>query len=75
MHASYSPDCKSSEEGTVGTLLSWAVMGLLLFCLANDDISTFQEIASQIDLVWCAAFVDLSAFAGRTGQYFFKKSV
>lgn len=51
-----------------------AVMGLLFF-LANDGISSFQEIASQIDLLWCAAFLDLSTCAQRIGQYFFKKSV
>lgn len=38
--------CRSSEEGSVGTLLSRAVTGLL-FYLENGDISTFQEIESQ----------------------------
>lgn len=42
----YCLGCRSSEEGTVGPLLSCAVMGLL-FYLENGDISTFQEIESQ----------------------------
>lgn len=74
VHGKYSPDCRSSEEGTVGTLLSCTVMGLL-FWLANDDISTFQKTASQIDLLRHAAFLDLSSFAQRIGQYFFQKTV
>jgi len=44
----------------------------LLFCLANDGISTFSEIASQINLLRCAAFLDLTSFAQRIRQYFFK---
>lgn len=48
----YSLGCRSlgslgpSEEGTVGTLLSCVVAGLL-FYLEYGDISTFQEIESQ----------------------------
>lgn len=42
----YSLGCRSSEKGTIETLLSCAVMGLLFYS-ENYDISTFQEIESQ----------------------------